>query len=255
MDALNYILDVLLKSIEMLAWFILPCIVLALIMQFLTRSLWTGLGNLIGVKRFIYISAPGVALHELSHAFFCVIFRHRIIRMVLFSVGADGTLGYVEHTYNPRSIYQRVGNFFIGTGPVWGGFSAIYFLSVLLLPGGMHMDVQNIEAGMTSFFSELARLDFWLSWRGWLWLYFVVVISANITLSPPDIQGALDGLIAIVIFTLFFNACILWLYDFPAVFVRHASQFAVTLVPIVMTLLVLFLCLRLALGLLQCLRR
>ena len=255
MIVLNYILEVLLKSLEMLAWSILPCLVLALIMQFLTRSIWTQLGNLIGVNRFIYISSPGVALHELSHALFCIIFRHRVDKIVFFSVGADGTLGYVNHSYNPKSMYQRIGNFFIGTAPVWGGFAAIYLLSALLLPAGAHMDARNVESAMSTFFDGLASADFWLGWRGWVWLYLVVVIAANITLSKPDIEGALDGLVAIVIFTLIFNTCVLWFYDFPEVFVRHVSQFVITLIPIVLTLLALFLILWLTLLLLRRLRR
>ena len=254
MIVLHYILDVFLKSVEMLAWSILPCIIITVLMQYLTKSLWMGLGNLIGLRRLVYISSPGVAVHELSHAFFCVIFRHRITKMELFSVGSDGTLGYVNHAYDPGSFYQRIGNFFIGTGPVWGGFTAIYLLSVWLLPSGAQMNTQDVGAGMASFFSALARLDLWLGWRGWLWLYLVIVISANITLSPPDIKGALDGLLAIVIFTFVFTACVLWFYDFPAIFVRHVSQFIITLVPIVVTMLALFVLLHLVLSMIKRIR-
>ena len=49
--------------------------------------------------------------------------------MQLFRPGRDGTLGYVEHAYNRRSLYQSVGNFFIGTGPIWFGSALVYLLS------------------------------------------------------------------------------------------------------------------------------
>src|SRR6185437_12024785 len=79
------------------------------------------------------LTAPGVAIHELGHAFFCLIFRHKIVKMKLFSPQSDGTLGYVQHSYNPASTYQKFGNFFIGTGPIWFGTLLVYLIARLTL--------------------------------------------------------------------------------------------------------------------------
>ena len=62
-----------------------------------------------------------------------MIFRHRIIKMHLFSPGRDGSLGSVEHSFNPRSAYQRIGNFFIGTRPIWFGTALVCLLGWYLL--------------------------------------------------------------------------------------------------------------------------
>lgn len=255
MIILYYIWDVISKSFQMLAWSILPCIIITLVMQFMTRSIWRDLERLVGYKRYIYISSPGVAIHELSHAFFCLVFGHKIRKLVLFSVGADGTLGYVEHSYNPRNIYQRIGNFFIGTGPVWGGFASVFFLSKLLLPANMQYHSQGMEDFAVSFFFGFLQLDFWTSIWSWLWLYLVVVIISNITLSKPDIEGALDGLIAIVLSALVVTACCLWAYDLPGAVMHMSSKLLMVLVPVVATISLVLLLLWVVAKLLKRLRR
>jgi hypothetical protein len=76
----------------------------------------------------------GTSVHELSHAIFCFIFGHKIVDIKLFSPDPEtGTLGYVEHSYNRRNIYQMIGNFFIGVGPVILGSAVIYLLFYWLL--------------------------------------------------------------------------------------------------------------------------
>ena len=105
--------------------------------------------------------------------------------MKLFSPEADGTLGYVNHSYNPKSFYQRIGNFFIGTGPIWFGIVVLCFVSWLLLPNEMQIN---------SFLS----MNFWGRWQSYVWLYFALTIASHITLSPPDLVGATDGGVAIL---------------------------------------------------------
>ena len=112
-----YLLDALKYSALILLYGVVPWLLLALVMQFISNSLRRSLANIFGVSLYILLTAPGVAVHELGHALFCIIFRHKIEDMKLFSPEEDGTLGYVSHTYNTKSIYQRIGNFFIGTGP------------------------------------------------------------------------------------------------------------------------------------------
>jgi hypothetical protein len=43
-------------------------------------------------------------------------------------------LGYVFHSYNRKSIYQTVGNFFIGIAPIISGTAALFLGLYFLLP-------------------------------------------------------------------------------------------------------------------------
>ena len=185
MGLINYIGQVLWQTILFLLIGVLPWIAVALVMQLLSNSIRKSLAKIFGIQGYIYLTAPGVMLHEIGHAVFCLIFRHKIVEMKLFSPEEDGTLGYVNHSYNPNSFYQRIGNFFIGTGPIWFGVAVLSLISWLLLPNEMQI---------SNFFS----LNFWGRWQSYIWLYLALTISSHITLSPPDFAGSVDGGIAIM---------------------------------------------------------
>ena len=186
MGLINYIGQVIWHTVLFLLIGVLPWIAVALVMQLLSNSIRKSLAKIFGIQGYIYLTAPGVMIHEIGHAIFCLIFRHKIVEMKLFSPEEDGTLGYVNHSYNPNSFYQRLGNFFIGTGPIWFGVAVLCLISWLLLPDEMQI-------------SDFFSLNFWGRWQSYIWLYLALTISSHITLSPPDLAGSADGGIAILI--------------------------------------------------------
>ena len=185
MNLINYIGQAFWHTILFLLIGVLPWLAVAFVMQLLSNSIRKSLAKIFGIQGYIYLTAPGVMIHEIGHAVFCLIFRHKILEMKLFSPEEDGSLGYVNHSYNPNSFYQRIGNFFIGTGPIWFGVAVLCLISWLLL--------QN-EMQISDFFS----LNFWRRWQSYIWLYLALTISSHITLSPPDLAGSVDGGIAIM---------------------------------------------------------
>ena len=152
-------------------WFLAPLLV-GIVLHFTATWLQRELSYWIGEKAFAYITAPGVIVHELSHAFCCLIFAHKIKELVLFRPSKDGTLGYVKHAWNPRNIWAILGNAWIGTAPVWMGGALVFFL---------------FEHTFTSQLPWQKALQEPIAW---LWIYLIFAIGAHARLSLLDIQGA-----------------------------------------------------------------
>lgn len=153
----------------------------------------------------------GTPVHELSHALFCVIFRHKILKVKLFQIGEDGTLGYVSHSYNPRSLYQQIGNFFIGIAPIVVISCILYVAAYFLLP--------SFTETLFTVFADSASLDasavwggLWLAlktffglittWQWWVFLLIGLLLCLHMTLSLQDIKGALHGLVFLLLILL-----------------------------------------------------
>ncbi|HZK80591.1 MAG TPA: hypothetical protein VFC46_05970 [Humisphaera sp.] len=202
-----------------------PVMVLAIVLHYLSRYVRTRAARVMGLDAYTYFTAPGVMVHELGHAFFCVIFRHKIVRMRLFSPQADGTLGSVEHAYNPRSTYQKIGNFFIGTGPIWFGTAIVFLLAryLLNLPAvsieasnsfdngsSLATLIPQVMATAWQLFAAILHSAVDSGWRFWLFVYLVFCIGSHITLSRSDIDGAGRGLVWLILFVLIVNLLTLW---------------------------------------------
>ncbi len=204
-----------------------PLLLLAFVLHYLSRYVRTRAAWVFGMDAYTYFTAPGVMVHELGHAFFCVIFCHRIVRVRLFSPRPDGSLGSVEHAYNRRSVYQQIGNFFIGTGPIWFGTAIIFLLCRYFLgvrgveptasvgPGGdlssFAVLLPAVATAAWESFAALFQPAIVSNWRFWLFAYLVFCIGSHVTLSRPDIAGASRGFFSLVVFLLVVNLLTLWL--------------------------------------------
>lgn len=154
--------------------------------------------------------AVGTPLHECAHALFCVLFGHKVTAVKLFQIdSADGTLGYVNHSYNPKNIYQRIGNFFIGIAPITVISAVLYLLAWLLLPewtAGIKI-VIDFTGGVAAFGAAcgdiFSAVPIFFTYAGtWQWWALVVAgitLALHMTLSKADIKGALGGLIFLLI--------------------------------------------------------
>lgn len=164
-----------------------------------------------GYKAVLASSIIGTPIHELGHAIMCLLFGHKVLKLVLWQPSSsDGCLGYVRHTYNPRSLYQRMGNLFIGTGPIFSGMAVLslilffsfpdtwsaYCASVIPLVKKGASIVDIFSAGLRMIPNMFAEFDS-RSLSVWMRLPLVLVmlsVSLHINLSPADIEGALTAL-------------------------------------------------------------
>lgn len=156
----------------------------------------------------------GTPIHEGAHALMCLLFGHKITDIKFFQIGsADGTLGYVQHSYNPKNFYQKMGNLWIGTAPVFVGGAVIGLLQYLLLPevyAARRRLIYGLDfSGLT--FSRVgtmlgAQMDLFTkgigTWQWWVFTVASALIAMHMTLSGADLRGAWSGLF-ISLFVLF----------------------------------------------------
>lgn len=113
------------------------------------------------------LTAPGVAVHELGHAFFCLIAGIRIRKIKLFQFGE--LAGFVVHD-EPQKFYQAL---FISFGPlIINSFIAMILFAKISLnyPGWFHVTGPK---GDLSF----------------LWLWLGVAVALHAIPSTGDAQS------------------------------------------------------------------
>lgn len=179
-------------------------VVLAAVLQLITMSLRRKWFELLGERSWTVLAVPGTIIHEIGHAVFCLIFRHRIVEIKLFSPSPDGTLGYVNHSWAPESIFQRTGNFFIGIGPIISGIAVITAATAMLMPDiWAQLDtpecwnIGDMAAGVLSMICRMLReaviYEVWTRWQSYVWLMIVLLTGSHITLSKADLKNAGSG--------------------------------------------------------------
>jgi hypothetical protein len=174
----------------------------------------------------------GTPVHEIGHALFCVIFFHKIHKIKLFDPNPkDGSIGYVIHSHNRKSIYQRIGNFFIGVGPIIFGslvlYAAMYYLVPNIKsvfseiekhgyainntgPANWQLIYQSLVEAIKVTLRALSNPDNFSEWQFWLFIYISMSIASHMELSPPDIKGAFSGLITLVFFVFLLNLFVMF---------------------------------------------
>lgn len=195
------------------------------ILGMLEREANSRMIRLFGIKG-IYVTAwLGTPIHELGHAFMCLLFRHKVTEIKLLqAIGPDGTIGYIRHAYNPGSLYQRIGNLFIGVAPLISGSLAIALCERLLVPSTSTLfsgyfsgaprlfslfDLPSwvtLGRAMQTVFQHLFAVQHFADPYFWLFLLAALCISSRMSLSAEDIRGAKSGVGALFLFFLLTNA-------------------------------------------------
>jgi hypothetical protein len=169
----------------------------------------------LGHKGVLITAWIGTPIHELGHLLMCFVWGHRVSRVRLLQLkSTDGILGFVEHQYNPNSLYQQIGNFFIGLGPLFSGIGSIILGMYLLVPHSYNAFISQIRQHITfetldirvlqtvglaamAIGKSLFTVHNLLSPGFWIFLIIAVSISSHIALSRADIEGSLQGFITI----------------------------------------------------------
>ena len=152
----------------------------------------------------IVFGGIGVIIHELSHLLAALLFGHKIKQFALLRIPnrrdpSDQSLGYVSHAWNPGSLYQRVGNVFIGVAPVLGCPLVMQVATRFLVPEIYYQLFGGVASGSNN------------GWLTALWLYLMVSIAiGGFDLSLADLENARAGLVALVVILLAFCAILMF---------------------------------------------
>ncbi|MBK5243328.1 hypothetical protein [Clostridium sp.] len=212
---MDYLTHLLIKTMVDTLYMTGMIILVGFILGFLRDRSIANFQKSFGWKAVAITAIIGVPIHEVSHAIFCFIFGHKIVKVVLLQKrDENGVLGYVNHSYNPNSLYQQIGNFFIGIAPILGGIASIIALMRIIIPRAYNefitismnnLDITKLDGaainGVLNSYINLITSIFNI--RNFANPYFIVFLllaictSSHISLSSADIKGASKGLIII----------------------------------------------------------
>ena len=233
----NFVLKVLWNSCEMII-VLLPFFLIAGVLQFISMLLRRYTFLLAGEKFWTILAAAGTVLHESSHALFCLIFRHKIKDMKLFSPDGKGTLGYVNHTWDKRSFYQCAGNFFIGIAPVIIGTLVISLLTFIFYPAAYRsIGAENFNT-LADVLAESLKLcrrmlcnvaapENFFRWQSWVHLILILLIGSQITLSAADFKGVKAGIAALACGITLISLILSFWFNPAAIFIRFCGKFMI----------------------------
>lgn len=186
---------------------ILPMIVCGLIAG-ISEKLFMKMTRGVGRGLVMATSIIGTPIHELGHAVMCFPFGHKIIKVCLWDPKAkNGVLGYVNHTYNKKNIWHRLGSLFISMGPIILGLLVVMLIMALCFPqslGEYYFSVASVEMSLSGFFELMAKSVSIIPlsiadgsspiWAKILGGVLILCVCMHINLSSADIKNSLGAL-------------------------------------------------------------
>lgn len=211
------VMEILKLSALFLIGIIGSFIVIGLLIGFIENISNKAIQLRFGRKAVIVTGIIGTTIHEFSHYLMCKLFMHKVKSVKWFStsVNDDNELGYVSHSYNRNSIYQRVGNFFIGVAPIIVGSLILVGFFYLLLPESFNsiysqINIKDSVSDISSFniislisvlyknfiliIKNLFALENLTTFKFWIYLFISISISTHMSLSKADLKNSLDGI-------------------------------------------------------------
>jgi hypothetical protein len=176
-------------------------ITLFILLVYGLRALWT---RALPPKVLAWLIAPGVAVHELSHALACLLTGAKIHSMVLFR--SDGS-GEVRH--GPPKL-KYIGDMLIALAPLAGGTACLLLLGILLRAPVNLYDVRTggVQPDQFRFVLDLAGLVWddqgvfvraasWSDPRTYVFLYFAMCFTLTMSPSRQDHKNGAVGILVI----------------------------------------------------------
>ncbi|GAA0732802.1 hypothetical protein [Clostridium oceanicum] len=195
-------------SIIQILYFLGIFIGIGIILGFLEKKINKNMQRAFGWNGVLMTAVIGTPVHEIGHMLMCLIFNHRVNKVCLLNTsGKNGYLGYVQHSFNRSSIYQRIGNFFIAMGPLFSGLIVLLTSMYFFIPKSFKLFVNYLKninpetislekflSNSFSIYKYIFNMENIKSVNFWIFLFIAISLSAHIALSLVDMKNQIEGL-------------------------------------------------------------
>ena len=144
--------------------------------------------SFIGTRYRLFV-APGIIIHELSHALTATLLGIHVQKINVFA--ADG--GYIIHTKPRQPFIQTL----ISLAPIFGVMFVFILITYLLQPIWLSSFQSNLQAALhTISETSLSR------WQTWLHIYLSLSLATSLAPSWQDLKIALPEILIIMVLLL-----------------------------------------------------
>lgn len=188
-------------------------IICVLLLRFLGELLQQSFLNQFGDTMGVWLLAPGVIVHELSHAIMSLFFGMRITDIKLFiPYSGDGTLGYVNTSYNPTSLKDRIGMVFVGIAPLIGNTFIIVLLYRLFFKKqalAIAFSIKQLfkdKGSLLNIITQVFNVFSYNPLKLIIFLVLMLILLSGFSLSQADLNSSAHGLLEWFILLLLLSA-------------------------------------------------
>lgn len=222
------LLKVINMTIMQMGYFTGLILFVGLILGFFEKAANTFIQRSLGRKGIFITAFIGTPIHEIGHAIMCVIFNHKIVDIKLLNFkDKEGVLGYVKHSYNKNSLYQRIGNLFIALGPIFSGTSVLILALYSFMPQSFSILKKYVIYGINSDRIDKDLVLSLLNLSGvllksifsvnniqhlsfWIFIIVAICVSSHMALSKADIENGKDGFLVLLAFIFIMNIVLVY---------------------------------------------
>jgi len=168
-------------SLITLAIWLVVIIALSAILDFVLKQLFHG-------YKYRFFVAPGVIIHELAHAFACLLVLAKVKEISFF----DNKGGFVKHE---KSKVPIIGPVVISLAPLVIGIALIYVLTRFVVIGSdVQLSFGLTPANINRIIQTISQLNL-VSVRNVILFYLMISVSTTMTPSFQDFTNAFLGLL------------------------------------------------------------
>lgn len=133
-----------------------------------------------------FFVAPGVIVHELSHAVGCLLTNSQITEINFWKPSG----GHVKHIPSADPIKRVIADPIIALAPIGGTFITLVVVTYLMVPDLFDL-LNHVDYGLVMGAIDVRR------WQTWLYLYITTSLLATIAPSKTDMRYALASLVVL----------------------------------------------------------